>query len=520
VSSVSLFEKPRPLPGQVFWHNFQTQFPPDAVLVKTIALDVLVNGREVRRRVETQLLHCDGEDWFAYTFAWRDDQTDADLVPADGAEKVLRVKPAFAPEETRERVWTFHSRSQCMSCHNSWSEYALAFSPAQLNDGRLVGDERTNHIVDLMEEGFVRRVGEKDQALPPWTEAQAAKQPQLSDTFGGAYSLDERARTYLHVNCAHCHRFGGGGGQVVLELDYARPLKDMGILDARPRQGDFGIPDARIVAPGDPARSVILHRMARFGRGRMPHLGSEQPHPFGVELIDRWIRSLGKRPAPHSLDLPDTAAGHDAALGKLYPAMAFSLAVGDNRLNPADRKTVLAAAAQLPPGPTRDLFEGYFPPDPKGRKIGSNPRSASILAMTGDAKRGEAIFFTESMQCGKCHKVADRGVALGPDLTAIGKTRTRAELLDSVLYPSAKVEPQYAAYLVKTADGRSFTGLLVKRDDKQVILRDAENKEVVLSAGNVEAVQPSRLSLMPDGQVAGLTPQEAADLLEFLSSRK
>ena len=82
------------------------------------------------------------------------------------------------------------------------------------------------------------------------------------------------------------------------------------------------------------------------------------------------------------------------------------------------------------------------------------------------------------------------------------------------------MEPQYAAYLVKTADGRTFTGLLVKRDDKQVILKDAENKEVVLAAGDVEAVQPSRLSLMPDGLVAGLTPQEAADLLEFLVTRR
>ena len=63
--------------------------PKDAVLVKTTRRDVLVAGREVRRRVETQLLHFDGVDWRGYTFAWRDDQTDADLVPADGAEKTF-----------------------------------------------------------------------------------------------------------------------------------------------------------------------------------------------------------------------------------------------------------------------------------------------------------------------------------------------------------------------------------------------------------------------------------------------
>ena len=96
--------------------------------------------------------------------------------------------------------------------------------------------------------------------------------------MAGPTPLDERAARYLHVNCAHCHRFGGGGGQVVLELDHTKPLKDTGILDVRPRQGDFGIADARLVAPGDPHRSVLLYRMAKFGRGRMPHIGSEVPH--------------------------------------------------------------------------------------------------------------------------------------------------------------------------------------------------------------------------------------------------
>jgi putative heme-binding domain-containing protein len=189
-------------------------------------------------------------------------------------------------------------------------------------------------------------------------------------------------------------------------------------------------------------------------------------------------------------------------------------------MKPGEPEKIIAAASKLDPSPVRELFDGYFPPDPKGRKLGANPRPASILAMTGDAKRGEAIFFTESMQCAKCHKVGDKGVSLGPDLTAIGKTRTKLELLESLLQPSVRVEPQYASYLVKAADGRTFTGLLVKRDEKQLVLKDAENKEIVLAAGDVESVQPSRLSLMPDGQMEGLTPQAAADLLEYLASRK
>ncbi len=98
--------------------------------------------------------------------------------------------------------------------------------------------------------------------------------------------------------------------------------------------------------------------------------------------------------------------------------------------------------------------------------------------------------------------------------------RPREDLLESILEPSRRIEPKYAAYVAQTADGRSLTGLVVKRDEKVVVIRDAQNKEIALAAKNVEELRPSRTSLMPDGQMAGLTAQEAADLLEYLATRK
>ena len=514
-SAVDAFDKPRPLPGQVFWHNFALRFPADAVLVKTITAPV--GGRTLVPRIETQLLHFDGADWRGYTYAWRDDQSDADLVPAEGAEKVLRGAPWAAPGDTEERVWTFHSRNQCLSCHNAWSEYALAFSVPQLNTARVRAEDAPSQLVEWCASGHLRRVGDGDKLLAPFDEARAAKEPVLADPFGGTYSLDQRARAYLHANCAHCHRFGGGGGQVVLELDAFRPLKEMGILDARPKQGDFGLPDARLVAPGAPERSVLFYRTAKFGRGRMPHLGSELPHPAGLELLNTWIGALGNKPAaPYAKD----AAGLDRAFATIGTALPLARGIGNGALPAADRAKVLAEAAKLPPGHVRDLFEGYLPPDPKGRKLGSNPRPASILALKGDANGGEALFFQKELKCANCHKMSDKGVSVGPDLTKIGATRTRAELLDSLLNPSARVEPQYAAYAVRTKDEKAYTGIVTARTEKELVLIDAEGKKVVVPGTEVESVRPSRLSLMPDGQMSGLTPQEAADLLEFLAQRK
>jgi putative heme-binding domain-containing protein len=199
-------------------------------------------------------------------------------------------------------------------------------------------------------------------------------------------------------------------------------------------------------------------------------------------------------------------------------ALLVARQLGRGDLKAEARASVLGAAARLQPGPVRDLFEGYLPSE--GRKLGSSPRPRTILTLKGDAGRGEKLFWSQALNCGICHKVGDRGGAVGPDLSAIGKLRAREDLLESILEPSRRVEPKYAAYLVQLDDGRSFTGLVVRRSEKEVVLRDAQDKEIVLAAKHVEQVRPSRVSLMPQGQLAGLTANEAADLLEYVASRR
>ncbi len=296
-AKIAIFDEPRPLPGQVNWHNFGMRFPAGTVLTKTILLDVTDGNQVTKRRVETQLLHHDGEDWRGYTYAWRDDGTDADLVPGDGAERVFTVPDTAMPGGKREQVWTFFGRTQCLSCHNAWSEYAMSFVPKQLNwaDERGGPDQAKNQLLRFAEAGYVERVGPKDEKRP--VDADALKRyGRFAGRRPDGAPPEDAARSYLHVNCAHCHRFGGGGGQVVLELDQGKALKETGILDVRPRQGDFGLPDARLVAPGDPFRSVLFYRMARFGPGHMPHVGADRPDPVGLKALHDWIAGLGPMP--------------------------------------------------------------------------------------------------------------------------------------------------------------------------------------------------------------------------------
>ena len=499
-TSAVLHTTGKPVPGLVHWHNFRMHFPKDAVLMRTIEWGT--------RRLETQLMHFDGGDWRGYTYAWRDDQTDADLVPADGAEKEISLK-------NDTRVWQFLSRSQCMSCHTNQSEYALAFLPQQLNregfDGR-------NQLIALTEGGIIRRAGNDGKQLPAFDDKSVARERKVADPNDDSQPLEARARGYLHANCGHCHS-DHGGGSVPLRLQFSTPLAELHAVGIRPMRGDFGLPEACIIKPGDPFASTLYFRMAKFGRDRMPHIGSEIPDEAGLRLIEKWIAEMKSESGVSEVSVESSVP--DQMLASPKSALQLARKLGTNQLKPGQRDTVLAAAAKLPPSPVRDLFEGYLSVGEKGeRKLGSNPRPKTILALQGDSGRGEKLFWSQAVNCGKCHRIGERGVAVGPELSTIGKLRTREDLLESLITPSRRIEPKYAVYLCQTANGQTVSGVLRKRDESAVVLFDNQGKEVTLAAKDVESLHPSLISLMPEGQMAGLTPQEAADLLEYLTTRK
>ena len=497
-SAAILHETGKPVPGLVYWHNFRMHFPNDAVLMRTISLAGV--------RLETQLLHFDGGDWRAYTYVWRDDQSDGDLAPADGAEKEFRIGG-------QPRLWQVHSRSQCMSCHSNQSEYALAFVPEQLNRR---GAEGRNQLIALTEAGFIQRMGNDGQPQPPFDEASAARERTLADPTDDSQPLEARARGYLHANCAHCHS-DHGGGAVSLRLQFSAGTSQLNAVGIRPTRGDLGLPEAAIIKPGDPYASTLFFRMSKFGRDRMPHIGSELPDEAGLKLVEEWI--AGMNGSGNGDPAASGAASLDERLSSPRSALPLARQLGRGNLRSAEREALLTAAAKLPPGLVRDLFEGYLPAGDRGeRKLGSNPRPHAILAIPGDRSRGEKLFWSQTVNCGKCHRVGDRGTAVGPNLAEPGKLRSREDLLESLISPSRRIEPKFATYIARTTDGRSASGVLARRDEKEVVLYDAEGKPVALSASEVERLQPSRVSLMPDGQLAGLTAEEAADLLAYLMS--
>jgi putative heme-binding domain-containing protein len=519
-SSVTMYHRDEPVPDTA-WFKARVFFPQDGVLARSFAMEMERGNPASRRWLETQLLHFDGHEWRGYTYRWNDAQTDATLVPALGEDVELAVKDEKAPGGVRKQTWHFPSRTECRQCHNPWAGEALGFTEAQLRrPGKL--SNSPDELTRLADLGLVRwgkdKPGEDKPAKP------------IVNPHESSGNLTARARSYLHVNCAHCHQFGAGGS-VNIDIRFETAIADSRVVDAKPAQGTFGIPEARIVAPGDPYRSVLYYRMAKQGRGRMPHIGSELVDEAGVRLIGDWIRGL-PRPADERELLekccnpdPKWKPGErktavEKLLGTPTGALMLQEAWDTSALPEFVRPQVLAAATTKDAA-IRDLFERYVPDSQKVKRLGTVIRPESLLTLKGDAARGKGVFFkTTGLQCATCHKVGKEGGQVGPDLSDVGKRLSKRQILESILDPSKDIDPKYAAYLVELDDGRQLSGLIVAKDDKELTIRDPQGKDTKVPLSKVLAQVPSKKSLMPDQLLRDLTAEQAADLLAFLESLK
>src|SRR5205814_6507968 len=127
-----------------------------------------------------------------YTYACNDEQTDATLLPSSGTERKLVVKDAHAPGGAREQTWHFHSRSECLQCHNPWTAHLLVFTPAQLNRPHayaLATDQQFRTLTHINALRFLTKDTEKP--LAPTVDNTA----RLVDPRDKSAKLDQRARS-------------------------------------------------------------------------------------------------------------------------------------------------------------------------------------------------------------------------------------------------------------------------------------------------------------------------------------
>jgi uncharacterized repeat protein (TIGR03806 family) len=238
------------------------QFPVGAVLIKEFTID--------SRPVETRLFMKYRESqWAGYSYVWE----------ADGSDAHLRDDALVETRDWDGQSWTYPSRVECLGCHNG--DRGLGLEVAQLDMVRAFPEtgRTANQLASF------RRVGLVQGDVP-----KVQRMPKLSS----AAPLEERARAYMHINCAICHT-RPGPTPIDMDLRFTTLLADTGLCDIA-KEGDLGVAGARRLVAGAPGRSVISLRMHATGRDHMPPIGAQQADPEGEQLIDSWISSIQSCP--------------------------------------------------------------------------------------------------------------------------------------------------------------------------------------------------------------------------------
>jgi glucose/arabinose dehydrogenase len=287
-------------------------FPDRTVIVKSFAIEREEGNPATREWIETRFLTRQEGEWYGYSYRWNDAGTDAELLPAGGADQTFRIR---TPTGVREQTWHYPSRAECMVCHSRAANWVLGLCTPQMNS-QLCAFEQTGLLKDLdwqskardelSDRAAAKGLKEKDadeyvklhgpqsgqrgvtgtKLLP----GEPANLPHMVDPYDPKQDLAKRAKSWLHANCSQCH-VEAGGGNARMELEFTTAPDKMRLVDEKPVHATFDLPDARLVAPGSPDRSVILKRVGTRGPNQMPPLSTCRVDEAGLALLREWIKS-------------------------------------------------------------------------------------------------------------------------------------------------------------------------------------------------------------------------------------
>lgn len=246
-------------------------FPKGTILIKSFYYPEDFQMPEGKRRIlETRLLIHEEQGWHGIVYEWNEEQTDAKRLIL--GEKVP-VEWTDSHGQLQRINYSIPSQPQCKSCHDLGGTMTpIGPSVRQLNhDNQLLSWEE-NEWIDLPDEALPRLVNYMDEES----------------------ALDDRARAWLEVNCAHCHRKEGPAKNSGLYLltSQTDPYR-LGVNKPPIAAGKGSGGLKYSIVPGSPDQSILVHRIESFEPGEMmPELGRKLTHKEGVELIREWIARM------------------------------------------------------------------------------------------------------------------------------------------------------------------------------------------------------------------------------------
>lgn len=266
----------------LYKENGVLDFPEGTCLIKNFYYPLDFRHPEKGRRIiETRLLVHTNEGWQAWPYYWNDEQTEAYY---DVAGETTEVNYINENGKKVKAPYYVPNKNECKGCH-SYQQQMQPIGPsvAEMNKEMNYGGNAKNQLLYWKQKSLIADLPEINMLpkMPVWNDAQTG-------------SVNERARAYLDINCAHCHRTGGPAETSGLLLTYnQQDARATGINKTPVATGKGSAGRLFDIVPGKPDESILLHRMQTTDPGEaMPELGREQVHREAVELIYTWIKSM------------------------------------------------------------------------------------------------------------------------------------------------------------------------------------------------------------------------------------
>lgn len=267
------------------------RFPVGSILVKDFSYPRDPNDpKKGLRHLETRLMIHRKAGWVPEVYVWNDEQTDA---TRDVTGETIAVTRLVEDGKTSKFNYDVPSRAECRKCHGTptpieGAEATRTLGPMtpQLNMEHDYGDGMVNQIDHLAKLGLFDKKPEAASKRLSFALPEDRKAP-----------VSERARAYLHANCAHCHAKKGEVFEKELWLDYASTAPEAdpyawGVCKKPTSAGNAECDSDLDIVPGDPDASLLVCRMEAKGKGRMAPLGRNLAHTEGIALVRAWIAGL------------------------------------------------------------------------------------------------------------------------------------------------------------------------------------------------------------------------------------
>lgn len=291
-------------PGQAAEYRAEgpLEFPVGTVIAKTFAYPHdLRHPEQGERLVETRILKREADGWKSWPYLWNAEQTEARLKLAG---TVTPVSWVHTDGTERKIDYLVPNANQCKGCHETEPHKQMPVGPRadNLNRNFAYADGSANQLDRWAQLGALRGLPQADQRpkLPAWDHPETG-------------SVDQRARAWLDVNCAHCHNPQGPARTSALDLRYVQSRPHAwGVMKA-PVAAGRGSGDFRYdIVPGQPDQSILVYRISSTHPGiMMPELGKQLVHEEGVALVREWIASMAAdgTSQPSALSRQSSATG-------------------------------------------------------------------------------------------------------------------------------------------------------------------------------------------------------------------